>query len=102
MRSPIAKAACVVVLAVSGMASAQEYPQRPVRSIVAYPPGGSTDIIARIIGQKLTERLRQTFLVDNRPGAAGMIGAEIVARATPERLPGTGGSAEGSRSQAER
>jgi len=66
------------------MTSAQEYPQRPVRTIVAYPPGGSTDIIARIVGQKLTDRLGQTFIVDNRAGAAGMIGAELVARATPD------------------
>ncbi len=74
----------LVVFAAAGSGNAQEYPQRPVRTIVAYPPGGSTDIIARIIGQKLTERLGQTFIVDNRAGAAGMIGAEIVARATPD------------------
>ncbi len=74
----------LVLAMTSPMTSAQEYPQRPVRTIVAYPPGGSTDIIARIIGQKLTDRLGQTFIVDNRAGAAGMIGAELVARATPD------------------
>jgi len=84
MRSLLAKSVCFVVLAVWGSAGAQQYPQRPVRTIVAYPPGGSTDIIARIIGQKLSERLGQPFIVDNRPGAAGMIGAEMVARATPD------------------
>ena len=84
MREILVMAACAAVLAFASVAGAQEYPQRPVRTIVAYPPGGSTDIIARIIGQKLTERLGQTFIVDNRPGAAGMIGAEIVARATPD------------------
>ena len=74
----------LVLAMTSPMTSAQEYPQRPVRTIVAYPPGGSTDIIARIVGQKLTDRLGQTFIVDNRAGAAGMIGAELVARATPD------------------
>jgi tripartite-type tricarboxylate transporter receptor subunit TctC len=80
-----AKALCVALLALgSSAAGAQEYPARPLRVIVAYPPGGSTDIIARIIGQKLSDRFGQTVLVDNRGGAAGMIGAEIVARATPD------------------
>ncbi|MGH8619549.1 MAG: Bug family tripartite tricarboxylate transporter substrate binding protein [Burkholderiales bacterium] len=81
----IAKCICLSLLAASACtAAAQDYPVRPVRTIVAYPPGGSTDIIARIIGQKLTDRLGQTVIVDNRGGAAGMIGAELVARATPD------------------
>ena len=81
----IAKCICLSLLAASAFtAAAQDYPVRPVRTIVAYPPGGSTDIIARIIGQKLTDRFGQTVIVDNRAGAAGMIGAELVARATPD------------------
>jgi tripartite-type tricarboxylate transporter receptor subunit TctC len=76
---------CAALLALGSAATAaQEYPARPLRVIVAYPPGGSTDFIARVIGQKMAERFGQTVIVDNRAGAAGMIGAEIVARATPD------------------
>jgi len=62
-------------------AMAQQYPSRPVRLIVPYPPGGSTDFIARPISERLTERLGQPFVMDNRGGAATVIGAEIAARA---------------------
>jgi tripartite-type tricarboxylate transporter receptor subunit TctC len=80
-----AKALCFALAAVAaGAAGAQEYPTKPIRVIVAYPPGGSTDIIARIIGQKLSERLGHAVVVDNRGGAAGMIGASIVAQAAPD------------------
>src|SRR5262245_45279853 len=68
----------------TSIAAAQQYPSRPIRLIVAYPPGGSTDIIARIIGPKLTERLGQPVIVDNRSGAAGMIGAAIAAQSTAD------------------
>jgi tripartite-type tricarboxylate transporter receptor subunit TctC len=57
---------------------------KPIRVIVAYPPGGSADIISRILGQKLTDRFGQTMLIDNRAGAAGMIGPTIAAQATPD------------------
>jgi tripartite-type tricarboxylate transporter receptor subunit TctC len=60
---------------------AQAYPSRPVRLIVPYPPGGSTDFIARPVSERLTERLGQPFVMDNRGGAATVIGAEIAARA---------------------
>jgi len=63
---------------------AQGYPSKPIRLIVAFPPGGSTDIIARIVGQKLGERLGQQVVIDNRGGAGGTIGTEIAARATPD------------------
>ena len=64
-------------------ASALDYPTRPVRFIVGYPAGGSTDIIARLIGQKLSERLGQQFVIENKPGAGNNIGTETVVRADP-------------------
>jgi tripartite-type tricarboxylate transporter receptor subunit TctC len=70
--------------AVSGMARAQAYPTRPVRIIVGYPAGGTFDIAARLIGQWLSERLGQQFIVENRPGAGTNIATEAVARAPPD------------------
>lgn len=68
-----------------GNAMAQDkYPSKPIRLIVAFPAGGSTDIIARLVGQKLGEKLGQQVVVDNRGGAGGTIGTEIAARATPD------------------
>ena len=60
------------------------YPNRPVHLVVGYAPGGVSDILARLIGQKLSERLGQPFIIDNRPGAGGNVGAEYVAHATPD------------------
>lgn len=65
-------------------AQAQHYPQRPIRIIVAYTPAGTTDILARAVGQKMTETWGQPVIVDNRPGANGNIGTEITANATPD------------------
>ena len=67
--------------AVSGVAKAQTYPTRPVRVIVATAAGGGNDIIARLIGQWLSEHLGQQFVVENRPGAGSNIGTEAVVRA---------------------
>ncbi|WP_426960048.1 Bug family tripartite tricarboxylate transporter substrate binding protein [Muricoccus radiodurans] len=65
-------------------ASAQSYPQRPVRLIVPFPPGGSTDVSARILAQELSTRLGQPVVSENRPGAGTMIANDLVARATPD------------------
>jgi tripartite-type tricarboxylate transporter receptor subunit TctC len=65
-------------------AMAQDYPNHPVKMLVPYGPGGATDIIARIVAQHLTTELRQTFIVENKPGANGNIALETVAKATPD------------------
>ena len=70
--------------AISRIASAQAYPNRPVRMIVGYPAGNASDIIARLLAQSLSERLGQPFIVENRPGAAGTIGTEAVVKAPPD------------------
>lgn len=76
-------AAATLLLAPS-LAVAQPYPAKPIRIIVAYTPAGTTDILARAIGQKMTEAWSQPVIVENRPGANGNIGTEIAARATPD------------------
>ena len=70
--------------AVSRIASAQSYPTKSVRIIVPFPAGSTSDILARPVAQRLQERLGQPFVVDNRPGAGGMVGAEAVVRASPD------------------
>ena len=66
------------------LARAQAYPTRPVRIIVGFPAGGTTDIVARLIAQWLTERLGQPVVVENRPGASANLAAEAVARSPPD------------------
>ena len=70
--------------AASRLASAQAYPTRPVHIIVGFSPGGSTDIAARVVGQWLSERLGQSFVIENRPGAGANLAAETVVRASPD------------------
>jgi len=77
-------AGAVALPAVSRIARAQAYPSRPVRIVVGFAAGGPTDIIARLIGQWLSERLGQQFVIENRPGAAGKIATEAVVRAPPD------------------
>jgi len=74
----------VAVLAFPLIALAQAWPSKPIRLVVPYPPGGSTDLLARTIGQKVGEALGQQIIVDNRAGAGGMLGSEIVARSAPD------------------
>ena len=71
-------------LALPVFASAQPYPNRPVRMIVGFPPGGGTDILARIVAQKLSETWKQQVIVENRPGASATIAASAVARSAPD------------------
>jgi len=72
------------VIAPIGSASALDYPTRPVKWVVGYPPGGATDIIARLIGQRLSERLGQQFVIENKPGAGNNIATESVINAEPD------------------
>jgi tripartite-type tricarboxylate transporter receptor subunit TctC len=76
--------AAVAAAARPQVASAFDYPTRPVRMIVPYPPGGSNDILARLIGQGLSQRLGQQIFVENRPGGGTNIGTEAVVRAPPD------------------
>jgi len=77
-------AGAVALPGVSRIARAQAYPSRPVRIVVGFPPAGSTDITARLIGQWLSERLGQQFIIENRPGAGATLGTEAVANARPD------------------
>jgi tripartite-type tricarboxylate transporter receptor subunit TctC len=84
-RSAIGLLAIVIsALAGLGSASALDYPTRPVRFIVGYPPGGATDILARLIGQRLSERLGQQFVIENKAGAGNNIATEAVVNAEPD------------------
>lgn len=76
--------ACVTLLLCSSAALAQDYPSRPIRFVVPFPPGAATDALARIIGQKLAEGVGQPVVVDNRAGAGGIVGTETVAKAVPD------------------
>jgi len=77
-------AGLAAVLPAHAQDAAKNYPNRPVRWVVPFTPGASNDIIARLVGQKLTEAWGQQFVVDNRAGAGGLVGADTVAKASPD------------------
>jgi tripartite-type tricarboxylate transporter receptor subunit TctC len=77
-------AALVIVLAGAGGALAQGWPNRPIRMIVPYTPGGYTDLMARLVGQKISEALGQPIIFENKPGANAIIGTDVVAKAAPD------------------
>ncbi len=79
-----ARLAVAAALAATFACHAQNYPTKPVRIVVPFPAGGPTDTLARLVGQKLTESLGQTFLIDNRAGATGTIGTGMVAKSQPD------------------
>ena len=88
------------VAAIDGHAQTATYPDRPVKMLVGFAAGGGTDVAARILAQKLTEALGQTVVVENRPGASGMIAAEAVAKSAARRIHADDGQPDHARGRA--
>jgi tripartite-type tricarboxylate transporter receptor subunit TctC len=83
-RAISAVAGLLALIGASGFAIAADYPTRPVTVVVGFPPGGPSDVLARVVAKKLSELLGQPFVIDNRPGAGGNVAGEVVAHATPD------------------
>src|SRR5665647_1644136 len=83
-RFAVALLACLIVAPFGFATAAQAFPDRPVRIVVPFPPGGSDDVIARLVAQKLSELWGKSVIVENHAGAGGNVGAEAVARAAPD------------------
>lgn len=84
MRFLLVAAAALLAAFVTGPVQAQEWPAKPIRLVVPFPPGGTPDILARLLGQRAARALGQQVVVDNRPGAGGNVAMEIVARSAPD------------------
>ena len=85
-------AGVAALAALPGLAHAQAWPAKPITYVVPFPPGGTTDVLARIIGQKLGAALGTTIVVENKPGAGGNVGSEVVAKAAPDGYTILGGT----------
>jgi tripartite-type tricarboxylate transporter receptor subunit TctC len=84
MRPFIGTVALSLIALLPAPAAGQGYPNKPIRMVVTYPPGGATDLLGRVVGQKLSKRMGQPVVVENRTGGGGNIGAEFVAKAAPD------------------
>jgi tripartite-type tricarboxylate transporter receptor subunit TctC len=85
MMKAVLRLMCIGAVVLSSVAaSAQDFPSKPIRLIVPFPPGGPNDLIARVVGQKMSELLKQQVIVDNRGGAGGTLGVDVVAKAPPD------------------
>ena len=82
--SSLVRRLMMIAVVVCSTAAAEDYPNRPIRFVVPFPPGGSADILARTVGDKLATALRQPVVVENKPGAGGIVGAEAVAKSAPD------------------
>src|SRR6478609_4529313 len=74
----------LTLLLLPALASAQDYPNQPIKLIVPFPPGGPNDIIARVVGQRMSELIKQPVVIDNRGGQGGVLGTDAVAKAAPD------------------
>lgn len=83
-REPRRLLVAVILVGSASLAGAQNYPSRPVRLVVPFPPGGTIDMVGRLVAQGLSDRLGQTVVVDNRAGAGGIVGGEVVAKSSPD------------------
>src|SRR5690349_9844067 len=84
MNTPIRALLCVAALAAAASAIAQTYPSKPVRILIAQAPGSATDVISRVVANRLSEALGQPIVIEAKPGAGGALGAEAAARSTPD------------------
>ena len=78
------KQLCVLLGLVSGLAWAQDYPSKPIRIVVPYPPGGVTDVAARLVAPKMSETLGQPIIIENQPAAGGVVATNALARSAPD------------------
>ena len=84
LRPIVVVATTLFLLVAGGIAAAQPYPDKPIRLIIAFPPGGTSDFVGRVVAAKLSEYLGQPIVVDNRAGASGLIGTKAVQQAAPD------------------